>query len=257
MNAIALREREPSAPAVPVEAIALEDSSRKTLLTEVEAVRGQAVLLPKSIYHAARPEYGHRQPSDKGHLLVGGHKLKIERVAWRDGDLLHHVAGPPPRKGEKVLAHLDWPRRHLLMRAHVAAHVLASVAVASRATVVSSFEVLNGGGVKATLRFPGPASGAPAALAALLKRANGALAEKLPVAAKWMPADEAARRGVEIAPSLADESVVRVVTIGEIARHACDAPMPADTREAGRVVAADVLARNDGTRVVFKLAEAA
>ncbi len=241
----------------PVERLFLEDPYRKTVLTEVAAVHGAGVLLPRSIWYATSRAYGHPQPSDRGHLLVGGHKLKLARVAWRDDGLAHVVSGPPPRRGEKVLGHLDWERRHEAMRAHAALHLLAHVVVAERrGEFLAAPEVHGRAQFRVTLRL---AATGPKGLADAIARANAIAERHLDVVARWLPRDEAERRATSqhvgfdrVAPG---EPVLRVVETGDVVRVPCDAPALRNTREVGRIQAVDVLPRPDAMRVVFRLAK--
>lgn len=247
------------APRAPVELAFLEDAYRKTVITDVSAVHGQGLLLGKSIYYAPSRQYGHAHPADRGHLLVAGHKLKIERVAWRSDGLAHVVRGPVPKRGDRVLAHLDWDRRHLAMRAHAAMHLIVHAVVAERrGAFVDVPEVKNGGHVRATLRLK---ERGPKGVADLLKRVNELAAGRHPVTTRWMPRDAAAQRATPQHVGVADvapgEPVLRVVETGDVCRVPCDAPTLKDTREIGRVVARDVLERGDSTRVMFRVEDAA
>lgn len=50
------------------------------------------------------------------------------RDTLRDGpSVLHALEDRPPDAGTRVIAEIDWERRHLLMRTHTALHVLSGV----------------------------------------------------------------------------------------------------------------------------------
>jgi len=80
---------------------------------------------------------GGGQPADRGWLRpVDGPGPDGEIRTWTvtsarksSGDVVHELEPgvDPPAVGERVLAEVDWPRRHLLMRTHTALHVLCGV----------------------------------------------------------------------------------------------------------------------------------
>lgn len=231
-----------------------EHPTKKTLLTEVAFARASEVALARSIYYASRPDYAHKAPTDRGHMLAEGHKLKIDRVRWQDGALLHRVTGPPPAKGAKVQAHLDWPRRHETMRAHAVMHLLfAAVPAVGRGTVVSA-EVAGGGRVKATLRLR---DASPAALARLVATLNGWIGERLDVVPEFAPRDATERvatpQHVPLSAIAPAEPSLRLVRIGERSVLPCDGPHVANTRELGGVAIENALRRGEETRVLLKV----
>ena len=97
---------------------------RDAYLTEFEAtvveVREGAVALDRTAFYAT----GGGQPHDTGTL--GG--LTVTDVR-KDGDHVWHSVdgGPLPNVGDAVRGHVDWSRRHDLMRTHTALHVLCGV----------------------------------------------------------------------------------------------------------------------------------
>ena len=79
---------------------------------------------------------GGGQPADAGTLLRGRDETSwVVRSARKlDGEIVHDLAipdpstpGPLPAVDDRVVAEIDWPRRHLLMRTHTALHILCGV----------------------------------------------------------------------------------------------------------------------------------
>src|SRR5215210_7901260 len=93
----------------------------------VEAGEPAFAILDRSVFYPG----GGGQPSDRGLLRA----IESDRVwgvigARKMGGEIAHELEPgtePPTIGERVLAEVDWPRRHLLMRTHTALHTLCGV----------------------------------------------------------------------------------------------------------------------------------
>ena len=73
------------------------------------------------------------QPADHGTLSWEGPddgedvRTRVVDVRREGDDLWHKLEGPVPEEGAHVRGELDWERRHALMRAHTALHVLCGV----------------------------------------------------------------------------------------------------------------------------------
>ena len=69
------------------------------------------------------------QPSDKGVMeRVSDHKVfGVVYVGKFDGVISHEVDQLGLQAGDRVRCRIDWPRRHLFMRYHTAAHVLSAI----------------------------------------------------------------------------------------------------------------------------------
>ncbi len=72
------------------------------------------------------------QPGDNG-FLERADGSRIEIATTRHGetkDIIFHMPAadqPVPEVGEKLVLHIDWPRRYKLMRMHTACHLLSVV----------------------------------------------------------------------------------------------------------------------------------
>lgn len=128
------------------EALYLTDAYVREFEAVVSAVdaEGRRVALDRTAFYPG----GGGQPHDLGELAAGGVIHPVSAVAW-DGDVVWHTLGGgegPPAQGEAVSGRLDWDRRHALMRAHTALHVLSAVIWRDHAAKVTgaSMEPLRG-----------------------------------------------------------------------------------------------------------------
>ncbi len=101
------------------ELLYLRDAYLRDVAATVTAVEGDRVALDRTVFYPT----GGGQPHDTG--VLGGASVVDVR---KDGDEVWHVVeGGLPRLGDTVEGHLDWERRHALMRTHTALHVLCGV----------------------------------------------------------------------------------------------------------------------------------
>jgi misacylated tRNA(Ala) deacylase len=70
---------------------------------------------------------GGGQPYDIGTIETPAGTLTVTSVRREAGAIWHAVEGDLPDPGAEVLGHLDWTRRHQLMRTHTALHILCGV----------------------------------------------------------------------------------------------------------------------------------
>ena len=99
-----------------------DDPYLKSCVATVVAVRDNVVELDRTVFYPL----GGGQAGDTGRL--GGARVIDTRKG--DGDAVLHMLEPGvpvPPVGEKILAGLDWERRHRLMRYHTALHLLGAV----------------------------------------------------------------------------------------------------------------------------------
>lgn len=236
--------------APPTTRIYWEDARRKTALAQVTAHLAGGFLLDRSLYHAPLRSYHHLQPCDRGHLLAEGHKLKIHKVGWDRGALVHRTEGPVPAPGAKATLHLDAERRDQLARAHAAMHLGISLAMDMRAELLAMPEVVGGGQVNFHARFR--EASASEALQRLEKALAARLALRQDIVATWAPRDEAAKlvthHPVALGAVAPEEPTLRLVRIGDGCCLPCDAPLVGNTREMGRVVVQNVRPTRDGVR---------
>lgn len=84
------------------------------------------VVLDRTLFYATAGG----QPGDSGHLKWDGRSLPIATALKTEDDTIALVPSEPvalPPVGAIVVQHLDWARRHKLMRMHTALHLLSVV----------------------------------------------------------------------------------------------------------------------------------
>ncbi|MCS6921378.1 MAG: alanyl-tRNA editing protein [Elioraea sp.] len=143
----------------------------------VVAVTSMGVVLDRTVFYAAAGG----QPGDTGVLrrADGTSAVVIDTVKGENGSILHRLAegSALPEPGEEVVAAIDWPRRHRLMRMHTALHLLCALIPGAAVT---------GGAIgdgKGRLDFDLPAAPDRAALDEGLARL---IAENHPVEEHWI-----------------------------------------------------------------------
>jgi len=149
-----------------------EDAYARSCEAEVVAALGGGVCLDRTVFYCQ----GGGQPGDRGRLLTaGGAVLEVIDTTRVDGRIVHGLAeaGPVLGAGARVVAEIDWPRRHRLMRMHSALHLLC----AAVACPVTGGQV---GAERSRLDFDAGDSGLD----------KDAIAERI---ARWIAADHAIR----------------------------------------------------------------
>ncbi len=111
-----------------MEAVYQTDPYAKSCEALVVSAAAEAIRLDRTVFYAM----GGGQPGDTGVLrLEGGGAVEIvdTRKGGASGDIVHIPAGGAalPAPGDKVVAEIDWPRRHRLMRIHTCLHLLSAV----------------------------------------------------------------------------------------------------------------------------------
>jgi misacylated tRNA(Ala) deacylase len=165
-----------------VEKIFEQDAYAKQCDATVVSAGPEGIRLDRTVFYAM----GGGQPGDTGILrLEDG--AQIEIVDTRKGndlaDILHVAAegAALPGVGVKLVAELDWPRRHRLMRMHSCLHLLCSLVD----WPVTGGQVSDGRGRLdfnvAEVNFDKPT---------LTEGLNRLIAENHPVASRWISEQE-------------------------------------------------------------------
>jgi misacylated tRNA(Ala) deacylase len=100
----------------------MEDSYLKEFTATVIEANGTTVVLSDTAFFPA----GGGVPCDLGTIEKDGQRFAITNVTKDSGRILHHISGGLA-VGDAVRGTIDWPRRHMLMRQHTAAHLLAAI----------------------------------------------------------------------------------------------------------------------------------
>jgi misacylated tRNA(Ala) deacylase len=111
------------------EALFQQDAYLATCTAQVDSINERGgIILDQTIFYAT----GGGQPGDSGTLtLADGSSIDIATTVYgEDRSQIVHVPAEGsalPAAGEQVALHLDWPRRHRLMRVHTALHLLCAL----------------------------------------------------------------------------------------------------------------------------------
>ena len=104
------------------ELFATDAYARSCEATVIE-VTDEGVVLGRTVFYAR----GGGQPGDIGALRWDGGQVGVTDTVKAAGRILHVVAGATPALGARVVAEIDWDRRHRLMRTHTALHALSGI----------------------------------------------------------------------------------------------------------------------------------
>lgn len=89
----------------------------------LEMSEPKKIILDKNLFYPR----GGGQPSDKGQLIKGSEIFQVLNVEKKEGKIIHEVDKEDLNAGDEIKCKLDWKRRHILMRMHTAAHILAGM----------------------------------------------------------------------------------------------------------------------------------
>lgn len=228
-----------------------ESPRAKTALATVTGHVAGGFTLDKTLYHAPLAGYRHKQPCDLGHVLAEGHKLKLTKVAWDRGHLVHRTDGPMPAIGAKAQLHLDAPRRETLARGHAAMHLLVAAALEQRCDLTDEPSVVGGGEARIHIR---PREKPETAAPKIVARAQQMADARDDIRAQWLPRDDAARAlGRRLDDIMPGEPTLRIVRCGTSALP-CDAPLPERSWEIGTLELKLLQRKGDGIRLGVKAA---
>ena len=108
------------------ERLFLDDTTLREAAAVVLSSDAAGIVLDRTPFYAR----GGGQPGDSGVLRWPGGEVAVTEAVKGEGSAILHLPAadavlPPP--GTQVVASLDWPRRHALMRMHTALHLLCSL----------------------------------------------------------------------------------------------------------------------------------
>ena len=209
-----------------------DDSYIRSLPTLVTAVTPEGgIVLDRTIFYATSGG----QPGDSGRLeLADGSFIAIATTSHPDGDktaIVHAPAegNPVLRPGDEVIAHLDWERRHRLMRMHTALHLV---------TVVLPYPITGAavGEDKGRVDFNLPE--VPDA-AAIEEQLNALISQDYPVTSEWitdaeLEANPGLIKSMNVKPPMG-QGRVRLIRIGDIDLQPCGGTHVRSTGEIGRL----------------------
>jgi misacylated tRNA(Ala) deacylase len=207
-----------------------DDSYIRTLPTLVTAVTPEGgIVLDRTIFYATSGG----QPGDTGRLeRADGSFVDIAATVHPDGDkaaIVHVPAEGQPalRAGDEVIAHIDWERRHRLMRIHTALHLV---------TVVLPYPITGAavGEDKGRVDFNLPDVPDAGEIEA---RLNALIAADHKVSAEWitdaeLEANPGLVKSMNVRPPMG-QGRVRLVRIGDIDLQPCGGTHVRSTAEIG------------------------
>ena len=207
------------------------DAYARTCEARVIAVDDAGIRLDRTVFYPL----GGGQPGDSGEIVLdGGTALRIvdTRKGATDGEIVHVPEGPVDAGivGSRVVARIDWERRHRLMRMHTCLHLLCSLIPAPG----TGGSIRDGSG---RLDFDLPESTLDKA--DLTTRLNRLVAEDHPVTPRWIGEEEldanpSLVRTTSVAPPRG-RGTVRVLDIEGVDLQPCGGTHVASCGEIGRV----------------------
>lgn len=207
----------------------------------VVATREAGVVLDRSVFYPT----GGGQPGDRGELVLDdGSRCQVVDALKGEGDEIVHVLAENaslPTVGSKVVARIDWARRHILMRYHTCLHLLCAVVDAP----------VSGGRMaedKAHLDFDIEMDKLVAA--EIEARLNELVARDLPVTAgkitdAELDANPALVKTMSVQPPRG-QGVIRTITVAGVDLQPCGGTHLARTGEIGSVTVSRI--RSEGKR---------
>lgn len=207
-----------------------QDSYLQETEAVVVAARDDAVVLDRTVFYAR----GGGQPGDSGALVLpSGQTVWITDTVKGEGEqILHLVAegSPLPAPGDKVLARIDWDRRHRHMRMHTCMHLLCALVDAP----------VTGGNLndqKGRLDFDLPESTVDKA--SLTAALNELIQRRIDTSLEWITDEELAAQP-ELVKTMSVQPPtgagrVRLLRVGEVDLQPCGGTHVANTGEIGPV----------------------
>lgn len=209
-----------------------EDSYVRSLPTLVTAITPEGgIVLDRTIFYATSGG----QPGDTGRLeRADGSFIALAGTIHPDGDktaIVHLPAEGQPslQAGDEVIAHLDWERRHKLMRMHTALHLV---------TVVLPYPITGAavGEDKGRVDFNLP--DVPDAVE-IERKLNDLVEAALPVSSEWisdaeLEANPGLIKSMNVKPPVG-QGRVRLVRIGDVDLQPCGGTHVKNTSEIGRL----------------------
>jgi misacylated tRNA(Ala) deacylase len=202
------------------------DAYARTCEAEVTAALDGGVCLDRTVFYCQ----GGGQPGDRGRLQLEGAALEVVDTVKDGGHIVHRLADGSlmPAVGASLVAQIDWPRRHRLMRMHSAMHLLC----AAVACPVTGGQV---GADRSRLDFD--LQGASIDKDEIAERVAGWIAEDRPIRFMWIDADELDARPelvktMSVRPP-ATSGRIRLVEIAGVDLQACGGTHVRSTGEIG------------------------
>ena len=213
------------------EALYLKDSYLQTCQSKVASVKdNKYVVLDQTIFYPR----GGGQPWDTGKLVRGGEEFPVVAVVKADGNISHEVNKPGLAAGDTVECHIDWERRHRLMRMHTAGHILS--AIMYKAGILITGNQLDTDKTRFDFSME---NFDRTAFQSLIDEANGQIARNQEISISFLPREEAMKieGAVKLAVALPPEiKELRMVKIGDVDYQADGGTHVKNTSEIGKII---------------------
>ena len=211
-----------------------DDAYARRCEAQIVAVVDSGVCLDRTVFYCT----GGGQPGDRGRLLLeGGAALDVVEAVKDGAHIVHRLAdgADVPPHGIRLVAELDWARRHRLMRMHSAMHLLC----AAIARPVTGGQV---GEQKSRLDFD--LQGEAVDRDEIARTIERWIAEDRPIAHRWIDAGELAARPelvrtMSVRPPTG-AGRVRLVEIDGVDLQACGGTHVRSTGEIGALIVGKV-----------------
>ena len=179
---------------------------------------------------------GGGQPSDVGEISGLNGKLRVEAVAYKDGEIVHigKLFGSL-KPGDPVHLQIKWSHRHNAMRNHTAGHALHEAVLSLTDKMVP---VKANHGSNCYLEYAGKFP--VGVVEEVESRVNALIAQDLPVFMRESSLDEIKAKCRFVLPGLPTNKPLRTVQIGEDELVPCGGVHVRRLREIGRVILGDV-----------------
>jgi len=195
------------------------------------------VILDQTAFY---PESG-GQLGDTGYLILGNNSFKVINTRQKQGKIIHELNSTDKLEiGMSIEGKIDWDRRHKLMRAHTAQHIISRYFQINfkAETVSSSLKTAN---CRLDLHPLGKISSDE--LTSLSGEINKKVAEKMPVTISFLPRENAIEflkekeyqtKYLDMVPSTVKE--FRIVSINDYDWAACAGTHVKNTSEVGKII---------------------
>jgi misacylated tRNA(Ala) deacylase len=212
------------------EKLYLEDPYRREADAEVRESAGGWCSLSRTVFYPG----GGGQPHDRGHLAIGAERVAVAEVREDEAGEVWHCVDRDLAPGERVVAAIDWPYRHALMRHHGLMHVVNTVARDRFDGIITGVQL---GPERSRIDFRLP-SFARERIPELEGAVNEILVRDLALASSVISEEEFRRRPelirtLNVLPPVVDGRV-RIVEIAGFDAQACGGTHVHGTREIGR-----------------------
>ncbi len=103
-----------------------KDAYQTKFNAKLIAIKEDGLILDKTLFY---PESGN-QASDRGYLILGENKFKVDKVTKENDEILHHISSDFKNEinlGDIIVGEVDWEYRYGIMKAHSSQHIFSAI----------------------------------------------------------------------------------------------------------------------------------